>query len=83
MDDNESSQTINLHKDHDDVFTVVLHLGNPESGGGTVMYDGKNAKKKETLYINLNLNMVISILVHFVQCYMPPNHGKVGEDQLC
>ena len=38
MSDNETFQSINLHKDHDDVFTVVLHLGNPATGGGTVIF---------------------------------------------
>ena len=49
MSENETFQSINLHKDHDDVFTVVLHLGNPVSGGGTVMYDGKTATNKGNL----------------------------------
>lgn len=49
MSDNEIFQSINLHKDHDDVFSVVLHLGNPSSGGGTVVYDGKTARKKGNL----------------------------------
>jgi len=31
------------------VFSVVLHLGNPSSGGGTVVYDGKTARKKGNL----------------------------------
>ena len=37
MSDNEIFQSINLHKDHDDVFSVVLHLGNPSSRRGTVV----------------------------------------------
>ena len=83
MSDNETFQSINLHKDYDNVFTVVLHLGNPVSGGGTVMYDGKTAVNKGNLVLSLNLNMDIFILVPFVPYYMPLNHGKDGEGQLC
>ena len=83
MSDNEIFESINLHKNHDDVFSVVLHLGNPSSGGGTVVYDGKTARKKETLFLRSNLNMDTFILVLFVPCYMPLNHGKDGEGQLC
>ena len=49
MSENETFQSMNLHKDHDDVFTVVLHLGIPVSGGGTVMYDGKTTGNKGNL----------------------------------
>ena len=54
MSENETFQSINLHKDHDNVFTVVLHLGNPVSGGGTVMYDGKTAGNKGNLLFKFN-----------------------------
>ena len=54
MSDNETFQSINLQKDHDNMFTVVLLLGNPVSGGGTVMYDGKTAGNKGNLLFKFN-----------------------------
>ena len=81
MKDTESLQKINLYKDHDDVLKVVLRLGYPASGRGTVIYDDIIAKKKETSVANLNSNM--DLYIPFVPCCMQPNHGDEEKGQLC
>ena len=47
--DNETFKSINLHKDHDNVITVIMHLGNPVSSRRILLYDGKTAGNKGNL----------------------------------
>ena len=77
MKDNE----INLHKDHDDVLTVVLHLEYPTSGGGTVIYNGNTAQGKGNLIEKCKFKHGLIHLRPF--CSMlhatEPRRGRRGE----
>jgi len=58
----EGSQDITPHIDKDDLFTAIVHLGKPISGGELLIYSGTSSKNignllKRNKFVNGNIHM--------------------------